>query len=318
MEALRLFPSTSIAALRQFVPWQRPERSRLFVDYLVIAGGASGRILNAGSNQSGGGGGAGGYKTSMRGELNGGGFPATPPLTLYKGIEYTITVGAGGAAGTGGNVTNNGNPSRITQPLLGNSIITGTQGGQALSATGVNVLNGGGGASQTNQSAGGDATGSDSDMYRGGSGFTTSTLANIAAGGGGGAGAVGGAASAGVGGNGGAGRASSITGTSVTRAGGGGGSRNATGSQGTGGSGGGGAAAFGVSATAGTANTGSGGGGTTANNTIYTSGAGGSGIIILRYPTMYPPAQATTGSPTITTVSGYRIYEFTGSGSITF
>jgi hypothetical protein len=40
--------------------------------------------------------------------------------------------------------------------------------------------------------------------------------------------------------------------------------------------------------------------------------------VILRYPTMYPPAQATTGSPTITTVSGYRIYEFTGSGSITF
>ena len=318
MEALRLFPSTSIAGLRHFVPWQRPERSRLFVDYLVIAGGGSGRILNAGSNQSGAGGGAGGYKTSMRGELNGGGFPATPPLILYKGIEYTITVGAGGAAGTLGQVANSGTQSRIAQRLvLGADIIT-TQGGQGVASTNTTAaINNGGGASQTQQSPGGDASASLDDQYRGGSGFTTATLANIAAGGGGGAGAVGGAASAGVGGNGGAGRASSITGTSVTRAGGGGGSHNAAGSQGTGGTGGGGAAAFGVSATAGTVNTGGGGGGTTATITTYTSGAGGSGIIILRYPTMYPPA-TTTGSPTITTVSGYRIYEFTGSGSISF
>ena len=29
-------------------------------------------------------------------------------------------------------------------------------------------------------------------------------------------------------------------------------------------------------------------------------------------------AAATTGSPTITTSGGYRIYEFTASGSITF
>ena len=317
MEALRLFPSTSIAALRHFVPWQRPERSRLFVDYLVIAGGGSGRAVATVNNQAGAGGGAGGYKTSMRGELNGGGFPATPPLTLYKGIEYTITVGAGGAAGTSGNVANNGVQSRIAQRLvLGADIIT-TQGGQGLAALGTSTINGGGGASQTAQSAGGDASTSLNDQYRGGSGFASTTLANIAAGGGGGAGAVGGAASAGVGGNGGAGRASSITGTSITRAGGGGGSHNAAGSQGTGGTGGGGTAAFGVSATAGTVNTGSGGGGCTAVITTYSSGAGGSGIVILRYPTMYPPA-TTTGSPTITTVSGYRIYEFTGSGSITF
>jgi hypothetical protein len=29
-------------------------------------------------------------------------------------------------------------------------------------------------------------------------------------------------------------------------------------------------------------------------------------------------ASATTGSPTVTIVSGYRYYTFTGSGSITF
>lgn len=317
MEALRLFPSTTIAALRQFVPWQRPERSRLFVDYLIIAGGGSGRIITSGGNQGAGGGGAGGYKTSMRGELAGGGFPATPPLTLYKGLTYTVTVGAGGAAGVSGNIANNGTQSRISQSLAFGDNIFGTLGGQGIAANATSTLNGGGGASTIGQSAGGDATGANSDMYRGGSGFTTATVVNIAGGGGGGAGAVGGAASAGVGGNGGAGRASSITGSSVTRAGGGGGSRNAAGGQGTGGTGGGGAAAFGVSATAGTANTGSGGGGAEALFTTFSSGAGGSGIVILRHPAMYPLA-TTTGSPTITTVSGYRIYEFTGTGSILF
>jgi hypothetical protein len=31
-----------------------------------------------------------------------------------------------------------------------------------------------------------------------------------------------------------------------------------------------------------------------------------------------PAAAATTGSPTITVAGGYRVYRFTGSGSITF
>jgi hypothetical protein len=40
--------------------------------------------------------------------------------------------------------------------------------------------------------------------------------------------------------------------------------------------------------------------------------------VIIRYAEIYPPAASTTGSPIITTAGGYRIYEFTGSGSITF
>jgi hypothetical protein len=38
----------------------------------------------------------------------------------------------------------------------------------------------------------------------------------------------------------------------------------------------------------------------------------------LRYSDAYNAASATTGSPTITVAGGYRVYRYTGSGSITF
>jgi hypothetical protein len=46
--------------------------------------------------------------------------------------------------------------------------------------------------------------------------------------------------------------------------------------------------------------------------------SGGSGIVIVRYADTSPAATSTTGSPTITTSGGYRVYKFTSSGSITF
>jgi hypothetical protein len=104
--------------------------------------------------------------------------------------------------------------------------------------------------------------------------------------------------------NGGAGIASSISGTITTYAGGGGGANYGGGSNGAGGVGGGGTGGTNPGG-AGTPNTGGGGGGGT-----YTStggGSGGSGIVIISYPDTYSAAQATTGSPTITT---------SGSGSI--
>jgi len=67
--------------------------------------------------------------------------------------------------------------------------------------------------------------------------------------------------------------------------------------------------------TAGLANTGGGGGG---GGSGVDGAAGGSGIVIIRYPDSYAAASATTGSPTVTYASGYRIYTFNISGSITF
>jgi hypothetical protein len=46
-------------------------------------------------------------------------------------------------------------------------------------------------------------------------------------------------------------------------------------------------------------------------------GAGGSGIIVLRYPDIFVPAANITGG-VYTTYTGYRLYTFTGTGTITF
>jgi hypothetical protein len=51
---------------------------------------------------------------------------------------------------------------------------------------------------------------------------------------------------------------------------------------------------------------------------LSSGGAGGSGIVIVRYPDTFAAARATTGSPTVTVSGGFRVYTFTGSGSITF
>jgi hypothetical protein len=40
--------------------------------------------------------------------------------------------------------------------------------------------------------------------------------------------------------------------------------------------------------------------------------------VIIRYADIYSAATATTGSPTVTVAGGYRVYQWTTSGTITF
>ena len=111
--------------------------------------------------------------------------------------------------------------------------------------------------------------------------------------------------------------ATSISNSSITYSGGGGGGSYYGSSAAAGGAGGGGAGGRGsplIAPTAGTANTGGGGGGHGSN---ASGAAGGSGIVIIRYPDSYAAA-STTGTVAASASPGYRIYTFTGSGTITF
>jgi hypothetical protein len=269
----------------------------LSCDYFVVAGGAGGAIA--------GGGGAGGLRGAT-----------TQTLTASN---YTVTVGAGGAAlsanGYRGNIGSN---SSISGSGITTLSTTGGGGGGAAESSGNNTggSGGSGGGGGTNGiSAGGSSeaggsgnTGSYSPVegYAGGSGSGGDQV--MGGGGGGGASAAGGNGSvvsqtSGTGGTGGAGSSAysswgAATGTgqlvSSTRyfAGGGGGGRyklsNGTGTQGLGGNGGGGnGGGGGTDGTNGTANTGGGGGGRGLSNAGGLQGSawlsGGSGIVIIRY-----------------------------------
>jgi hypothetical protein len=77
------------------------------------------------------------------------------------------------------------------------------------------------------------------------------------------------------------------------------------------------------SGVAGTANTGNGGGGASIVNSVppldtYLGGNGGSGVVIIAYRNTYPAPTSITGTYDEPTRTGYRVYRFTGSGSITF
>ena len=288
-----------------------------FISYLIVAGGGGGGIS---IQPAGGGGGAGGLLTGM--------------TTLMVGTTYSVAVGAGGTAGSGSNtVQTGGNGSNST--ALGLTAIGGGGGGAAPnvggSAASGNAGGSGGGASYWNFAGGTQAggAGTSGQGYAGGSIYVNPTYAGARAGAGGG-GAGGAAPGLGVNypaantgsANGGVGISLSITGTSTYYAGGGGGSTGDNQFTMTGGLGGGGngtSAVFGISSNAfpGTPNTGGGGGGNCSGaNANISAGAGGSGIVIFSVPTT-SYSGTVSGTVGVSTITGYKILNFTGNGSYT-
>jgi hypothetical protein len=278
------------------------------VSYLVVASGGGGG--GTAETPAGAGGGAGGYLTGT--------------LAVTPGSALTITIGAGGTAGSGlaskGGTGSNSVFSSIT--ALG-----GGGGGSYASNPGLPGGSGGGAAWPT--TPGGSGTVGQGNAGGGASG------SGQGSGGGGGASAVGASVTGEVGAAGGAGSASSLTGTSVTYAGGGGGGGGIGGGTGpnlggAGGAGGGGAggtartsaAGSGTNGTAGTVNTGGGGGGGGGSGSPgpyapTSGGIGGTGIVVISYSNLYKLATA-TGTYTQTNVGGNYIFTFTASGTITF
>ena len=290
------------------------------MEYLVIAGGGGGGGGQTGSNYGGAGGGAGGMRFGTG-------------ITFTTGLQYAITVGAGGTAGS--HVTNSGSEKNPDDAEDSSIIHSGTS---------FNITSsGGGGGSNRQRGAGGSGTadgyndghdggsggggcGGPSENPEGGAGindggtFGTATFQGYdgaegnagGSGGGGGASATPTQPSGNPGGAGGAGRAHSITGSSVTYAGGGGGgSASGDSTTSSGGSGGGGnGGASNVHGAVGTDNTGGGGGGGGRSyaGASANGGAGGSGIVIIRRPTSIP------GPTTQELTEGYT-YKFDTSDS---
>ena len=267
-----------------------PVGSDLTVDILVVAGGGSG-----GGNQ-GSGGGAGGMQTFTS-------------QTLTADTEYTITVGAGGAAPVNDSaywIGSKGSDSKF------GALTSSEGGGYGIARWPDNYITYTGGVGGDGGSGGGasppgtytvvnrnNQVGSGSQGNDGGSGLTnhgTSTGGyGYMGGGGGGQGGAGGDANGGsdpnatvLGGSGGIGAQNDYrTGTNQYYAGGGGGSAQGQpytyASDGTGGSGGNGGGGQGESGdtdnqSSGTANSGGGGG-----PVNHIPGSGGSGIVVLRY-----------------------------------
>ena len=278
----------------------------LTVDYLVIAGGGGG---GSGSHSSatarnGGAGGAGGLRTSF-GSTSGGGSSSETSLTLIDATNYTVTVGGGGAGGTG----------NTSYGVVGSdSVFIGiTSNGGGRGAQGTAGAAGGNGGS----GGGGDVIG----VATANQGFDGGlAVSSVQGGGGGGASEAGNTDGSMLGGD---GLAVSITGSSVTYAGGGSAGTYAGSSRNPGGDGGGGDSGYNtIAALPGTNNLGGGGGasGMNASGICGDSASGGSGVVILRYTnsrTITNPGSgltfstATDGSDKITTFTA-------GTGTIQF
>jgi len=262
------------------------------VEYLVVAGGGGG------GGAVGGGGGAGG---SLLGNAS-----------ITSGNVYTVTIGAGGPAGSAPLTTAGGSG---TNSVFSTFTATGGGGGGAYQTNnGLNGGSGGGAGGLTTRGTGTPGQGNDGGTAPGG---------GFGAGGGGGASQVGTNGSGVTSGKGGDGIPSLITGANVIYGGGGGGGGRTDGPSpngGAGGAGGGGAGGKGGAGNAGSENTGGGGGAGGFTGSVQAGAAGGSGIVILAHANTISNAIVSAGlTYTLSTISrpGFLVYSFTaGTGTI--
>jgi hypothetical protein len=248
----------------------------LVIQYLVIAGGGGGG--SSGANY-GGGGGAGGYRSSVLGEVTGGGGPREQTFNAALDTQYSVTVAGGGGAGANG----------PNSSIFG-IVSTGGGAGRGNAYASQGFTGGSGGGGTPINGPGGLRTTTPIQGHIGGVASSAGQGdVNSGSGGGGGAGGPGYDLqvpgffrnSEGAGGF---GLQSSITGTATFYAAGGVGSSYYSTSRQNGiGGGATGAVSGGFVSNVGTINTGSGGGG----GVYGVGGLGGSGIIILRYPNNY-------------------------------
>ena len=284
-----------------------PKRVAATVDFLVVGGGGgSGTgITGSPTTYSTGGGGAGGYRSSGYG-------PApmqSSAIELYDLGDFTITVGAGGAAG---------HPLPPGSSALGTNSSFDTitsHGGGWNPAYSCGAAGSGQGAicGTASGSAGLGATGNVGG-YDPPEGFPGAPYQDSATGGGGG-----GASGAATGVNGSNGLPNTISGADVTYAGGGGGAPG-----GSGGTGGGGDATTGPSPSGtATANTGGGGGGArmAGPGPNAPTNTGGSGIVIIRGPSAVTFAGSPCAASCISTrpapEGSCKVAKFTDSGTLT-
>jgi len=307
----------------------------VIINYLVVSGGGGGGGGHPTGYGMGGGGGAGGMLC--------GSFIGSPG-------SYTITVGTGGAGGTG---ASQGTPGSFSAIVRGpTTIASGTGGGggglptvdgPGIGGAGVGGTGSGGGGggavrpAGATGGAGGVALGSPgigvagTEGFPGGSGTSSPQPGPAIATGGGGGGGKGGAGTTGTNvpgaagaGAGGAGAIWPFTGPGVFYAGGGGGgattgtpqqSTAAAGGSGVGGSGSK-QAGGSVAATPGTNGRGGGGGG--GGQAGDTGGRGGSGVVILAIPTAAYPAVSAPGAAVSTPASapGSTVLTYTAANPL--
>ena len=283
----------------------QPELESFVGDYLLVGGGGGGgRFI-------GGGGGAGGFREFLG-------------QKLYKGYDYTITVGDGGAGAPVSEQGSDGEDSVFGfQTAAGGGGAGAGATGTASEAYGRDGGSGGGAAYDggANGGTGNTPPAIPDQGYDGGSGYNGGTNHG---GGGGGASEDGLDGTASTGGD---GRTTSIITTTIATSasvgevsggfvyfsGGGGGAADlgstaGLGGLGGGGDGGGGRGASGTSSAGGT-NTGGGGGGSEIATPTPNGRDGGSGVVIIKVPdSVTGTFSAGCTVTTSTAVSGYNIY----------